>query len=66
MMSVWFGFRSDYPGFCSGTYLLITLMVLLYSSGVMASLSLGPGGDLPWLTGNCALRHTCLRVLRAH
>lgn len=53
-MSVWLGFRSDYPGFCSGTYLLITLMVLLYSSGVMASLSLGPGGDLPWLTGNCA------------
>lgn len=41
-------------------------MVLLYSSGVMASLSLGPGGDLPWLTGNFALRHTCLGVLRVH
>lgn len=50
MMSVWFRFQSDHPGFCSGTYFLITLMGLLHFSGVLASLSLGPGGDIPRLT----------------
>lgn len=56
-MSIWFGFRSSYPGLCSGAYLLISLMVLLYISGVVASLRLGLGGDFPWLTGNCFTIH---------
>ncbi|XP_061585134.1 rhomboid domain-containing protein 3 [Cololabis saira] len=45
--SVRFWFGSDLPGFCLGTYLLITLMVLIYAGGIQASLSLGPGGDFP-------------------
>ncbi|KAE8292160.1 Rhomboid domain-containing protein 3 [Larimichthys crocea] len=47
MLSVWFWFGSDRPGFCLGTSLLITLMLLLYTGGIQASLSLGPGGDFP-------------------
>ncbi|XP_070821216.1 rhomboid domain-containing protein 3 [Chaetodon trifascialis] len=47
ILSVWFWFRSDRPGFCLGTCLLIALMVLMYTVGIQASLSLGPGGDFP-------------------
>ncbi|XP_041793636.1 rhomboid domain-containing protein 3 [Chelmon rostratus] len=47
ILSVWFWFRSDRPGFCLGTCLLTTLMVLMYTGGLQASLSLGPGGDFP-------------------
>lgn len=45
--SVWFWFRSDRPGFCLGTSLLIILMLLIYTGGIQASLSVGPGGDFP-------------------
>ncbi|KAA8592232.1 hypothetical protein FQN60_017687 [Etheostoma spectabile] len=45
--SAWFWFGSDRPGFCLGTSLLITLMLLMYAVGIQASLSLGPGGDFP-------------------
>lgn len=58
MVSVWFGVRLEYPGFCSGSYLLIAVMVSLYTSGVLASLRLGPGGDFPWLQGNCFTIYT--------
>nr|XP_046243365.1 rhomboid domain-containing protein 3 [Scatophagus argus] len=47
--SVWFWFRSGRPGFCLGTCLCITLMLLLYTGGLQASLSLGPNGDFPRL-----------------
>lgn len=47
MSSVWFWFRSDRPGFCLGTSVLILLMLLLYTGGIQANLSLGPGGDFP-------------------
>ncbi|XP_070690632.1 rhomboid domain-containing protein 3 [Pempheris klunzingeri] len=47
MLSVWFWFGSDRPGFCLGTSSLVTLMLLLYAGGIQASLSLGPGGDFP-------------------
>ncbi|KAG8012020.1 Rhomboid domain-containing protein 3 [Nibea albiflora] len=47
MLSVWFWFGSDRPGFCLGTSVSITLMLLLYTGGIQASLSLGPGGDFP-------------------
>lgn len=53
VMSVCFWFGSDRPGFCLGTSLLTTLMLLLYAAGIQASLSLGPGGDFPRLRGNC-------------
>ncbi|KAM7019059.1 rhomboid domain-containing protein 3 [Tautogolabrus adspersus] len=46
-MSVGFWFGSGRPGFCLGTCLLITLMLLMYAGGIQASLSLGPGGDFP-------------------
>ncbi|KAF6729774.1 Rhomboid domain-containing protein 3 [Oryzias melastigma] len=44
---LWFG--SDRPGFCLGTSLLITSILLIYAFGIQASLSLGPGGDFPRL-----------------
>ncbi|KAM8759800.1 rhomboid domain-containing protein 3 [Acanthopagrus schlegelii] len=47
LFSGWLWFRSDRPGFCLGTCLLISLMLLLYAGGIQASLSLGPGGDFP-------------------
>ncbi|XP_070761075.1 rhomboid domain-containing protein 3 [Enoplosus armatus] len=47
ILSVWFCFGSDRPGFCLGTSLLIALMLLMYTGGIQASLSLGPGGDFP-------------------
>ncbi|KAM6931081.1 rhomboid domain-containing protein 3 [Xenentodon cancila] len=47
ILSVRFWFGSDRPGFCLGTCLLVTLMVLIYAAGIQASLSLGPGGDFP-------------------
>ncbi|XP_041642441.1 rhomboid domain-containing protein 3 [Cheilinus undulatus] len=47
MMSVWFWFGSHRSGFCLGTGFLMTLMLLMYSGGIQASLSLGPGGDFP-------------------
>uniref|UniRef100_UPI0037E7497E rhomboid domain-containing protein 3 n=1 Tax=Semicossyphus pulcher TaxID=241346 RepID=UPI0037E7497E len=47
IMSVWFWFGSDRRGFCLGTCLLVTLMLLMYAGGIQASLSLGPGGDFP-------------------
>lgn len=59
-LSVWLGYRSDYPGFCLGTSLLITLMLLMYTGGIQASLSVGPGGDFPRLIGNCASQWPCL------
>ncbi|XP_035514952.1 rhomboid domain-containing protein 3 isoform X1 [Morone saxatilis] len=47
VLSGWFWFRSDRPGFCLGTSVLITLMLLLYTGSIQASLSIGPGGDFP-------------------
>lgn len=52
ILSVWFWFGSNRPGFCLGTSLLITLMLLIYAGGIQASLSLGPGGDFPKFKGN--------------
>ncbi|CAG5923203.1 unnamed protein product [Menidia menidia] len=45
LVRFWCG--SDRPGFCLGTSLLITLMLLMYAMGFQASLSLGPGGNFP-------------------
>lgn len=64
MLSVWFWFGSDRPGFCLGTSLLITLMLLLYTGGIQASLSLGPGGDFPRFRGNCAFIVICLLMFQ--
>ncbi|XP_071339044.1 rhomboid domain-containing protein 3 [Trachinotus anak] len=47
MLSVWYWFGSDRPGFCLGTSSWIALMLLIYAGGIQASLSLGPGGDFP-------------------
>lgn len=47
ILSAWFWFGSDRPGFFLGTSLLVTLMLLMYAGGIPASLSLGPGGDFP-------------------
>ncbi|XP_028270790.1 rhomboid domain-containing protein 3 [Parambassis ranga] len=47
MMLVRFWFGSDRSGFCLGTSLLLTLMLLIYAGGIQASLSLGPGGEFP-------------------
>ncbi|KAM3868208.1 rhomboid domain-containing protein 3 [Diretmus argenteus] len=47
VFSVWFWFGSNRPGFFLGTALMLTLMLLMYSGGIQASLSLGPGGDFP-------------------
>lgn len=52
MSSVRFWFGSGRPGFCLGTSLLVTLMLLMYAGGIQASLSVGPGGDFPRFTGN--------------
>ncbi|XP_019956628.2 rhomboid domain-containing protein 3 [Paralichthys olivaceus] len=49
MLSVWFWFGSDRPGFCVGTCSWIILMLLLYAGGIQGSLSLGPNGDFPRL-----------------
>ncbi|XP_054467186.1 rhomboid domain-containing protein 3 [Anoplopoma fimbria] len=49
ILSVWFWFGSDRPGFCLGTCALTTLMFLMYAGGIQASLSVGPGGDFPRL-----------------
>ncbi|KAI3372851.1 hypothetical protein L3Q82_023302 [Scortum barcoo] len=49
LSSVWFWFGSDRSGLCLGTFVLVTLMVLIYTGGIQASLSLGPGGDFPRL-----------------
>ncbi|XP_029296055.1 rhomboid domain-containing protein 3 [Cottoperca gobio] len=45
--SAWFWFGSDRPGFCLGTSLLTTLLLLMYAGGIQASLTLGPGGVFP-------------------
>ncbi|XP_039875193.1 rhomboid domain-containing protein 3 [Simochromis diagramma] len=50
MSSVRFWFGSGRPGFCLGTSLLVTLMLLMYAGGIQASLSVGPGGDFPRFT----------------
>ncbi|XP_056142565.1 rhomboid domain-containing protein 3 [Lampris incognitus] len=47
ILSSWFWFRSNRPGFFLGSALLLLIMLLLYSGGIQASLSLGPGGDFP-------------------
>lgn len=43
----WFGW--DRRGFCLGTFVAITIILLVYAAGVEASLSLGPGGEFPRL-----------------
>ncbi|XP_035495392.1 rhomboid domain-containing protein 3 isoform X1 [Scophthalmus maximus] len=49
MLSVWYWFGSDRPGFCLGTSSWVTLTLLMYVGGIQASLSLGPNGDFPRL-----------------
>ncbi|XP_068422473.1 rhomboid domain-containing protein 3 [Clinocottus analis] len=49
ILSAWFWFGSDRPGFCLGTFLLTTLSLLVYAGGIQASLTVGPGGDFPRL-----------------
>lgn len=63
MLSVWFWFGSNRPGFCLGTFSMITLMLLMYAGGIQASLSLGPGGDFPKFKGNYDLTYTCIWYL---
>uniref|UniRef100_H3DEJ7 Uncharacterized protein n=1 Tax=Tetraodon nigroviridis TaxID=99883 RepID=H3DEJ7_TETNG len=47
LSSAWLCYRSDHRGFCSGTSLLVILMLCLYNCGIQASLTVGPGGDFP-------------------
>ncbi|XP_029998745.1 rhomboid domain-containing protein 3 [Sphaeramia orbicularis] len=47
ILSVWFWFGSDRPGFFIGTSLLASFMLLIYAGGVQANLSVGPGGEFP-------------------
>ncbi|KAM6965268.1 rhomboid domain-containing protein 3 isoform 2-T2 [Aplochiton taeniatus] len=49
IFSVWFWFGSNRPGFYIGTSLMLTVMLLMWSGGIQASLSLGPGGEFPGL-----------------
>ncbi|CAL8247794.1 unnamed protein product [Merluccius merluccius] len=50
MSSLWFWFGSHRPGFCLGTALLSSGILLVYYWGASASLSVGPGGAFPGLT----------------
>ncbi|MCJ8747161.1 hypothetical protein PDJAM_G00150070 [Pangasius djambal] len=43
----WLWFGSSRSGVCSGTALILILMILVWLCGIHASLSLGPGGDFP-------------------
>ncbi|XP_076854105.1 rhomboid domain-containing protein 3 [Brachyhypopomus gauderio] len=49
VFSAWFWFGSSRPGFCSGTVLTLTLILLVWLCGIQASLNLGPGGEFPGL-----------------
>ncbi|KAK1792206.1 hypothetical protein P4O66_012171 [Electrophorus voltai] len=49
LFSVWLWFGSNRTGFCSGTVLTLTLILLVWLCGIQASLSLGPGGEFPGL-----------------
>ncbi|XP_028314164.1 rhomboid domain-containing protein 3 [Gouania willdenowi] len=49
LWSSWLRFGSDRPGFFLGTSILVFLMVLVYTGGIQASLSVGPEGELPRL-----------------
>lgn len=53
LMSVWSRYGSDRRGFFLGTTLLITLILLIYTGGIQASLSSGPGGEFPTFRGSC-------------
>lgn len=57
LSSAWLCYRSDHRGFCSGTSLLVILMLCLYNCGIQASLTVGPGGDFPRVSGNCVTEH---------
>ena len=63
LLSVWLGFRSDQQGFCLGTFGLITLLLLMYTGGIQASLTMGPGGDLPRFSGTVSYLDPCNGVL---
>lgn len=52
IFSIWYWFGSNRPGFFLGTTLLLTVMLLMYSGGIQASLSLGPGGEFPRFRGD--------------
>ncbi|XP_016137264.1 rhomboid domain-containing protein 3-like [Sinocyclocheilus grahami] len=47
LFSAWIWFGSNRPGYCSGTFLILLLILLTWLCGIHASLSLGPGGDFP-------------------
>ncbi|XP_055055034.2 rhomboid domain-containing protein 3 [Misgurnus anguillicaudatus] len=47
IFSAWMWFGSNRPGFCSGTVLILTLIVSTWLCGIHASISLGPGGEFP-------------------
>lgn len=63
LLSVWLGFRSAQQGFCLGTFGLITVMLLMYTGGIQASLTVGPGGDFPRLSGTVPYLDPCYGVL---
>lgn len=43
----WMWSGSNRPGCCSGTFLILSLIVSTWLCGIHASLSLGPGGEFP-------------------
>lgn len=63
LSSAWLCYRSDHRGFSLGTSLLVIFMLCLYNCGIQASLTVGPGGDLPRVSGNCVTEHADLLVV---
>ncbi|KAM9810640.1 LOW QUALITY PROTEIN: rhomboid domain-containing protein 3 [Neosynchiropus ocellatus] len=53
LLSTWSWFGSDRRGFCLGTCVVISAILLVHAGGAQASLSLGPGGEFPRFRGTC-------------
>lgn len=47
LFSAWMWFGSNRPGYCSGTFVIVILILSTWLCGIHASLSLGPGGEFP-------------------
>lgn len=65
MMRPWLWFGSSRSGVCSGTALILILILLVWLCGIHASLSLGPGGEFPGLYGKACHAKTLPGILCA-
>ncbi|KAM8864988.1 LOW QUALITY PROTEIN: rhomboid domain-containing protein 3 [Synchiropus picturatus] len=55
LLPPWFRLGPDGRGFCVGTCVVISAILVVHAGGVQASLSLGPGAELPSFRGTCLL-----------